>query len=97
MNFFCRLVFFLIFDKKCRPIIFRWLLLFIAYTQAIFTEKVCFIEVTSFNYFYLDLVNPMKYTLLLFGGHSKKQQRKENVMSYLATDPLSWDQAKGSP
>ena len=39
MNFFCRFLFF-IFDKKCRPITFKWLLLFIAFTQVVFTEKV---------------------------------------------------------
>ena len=38
------------FDKKCRPIIFKWLLLFAALTQAVFTKKVCFMEIASFNY-----------------------------------------------
>ena len=37
-NFFAS--FFLIFDKKCRPITFKWLVLFIAFTQVVFTEKV---------------------------------------------------------
>ena len=52
-SFFCR-VSFSIFDKKCRTITFRWLLLFIAFTQAVFTEKVCFIETTSFNYSFTE-------------------------------------------
>ena len=39
VNFFCK--FFLIFDKKCRPIIFRWILLFVTFTQVVFREKVC--------------------------------------------------------
>ena len=53
MNFFFS--FFLIFfDKKCRQIIFRGLLLFIAFTQAAFTEKVCFIETASFNYSFTE-------------------------------------------
>ena len=43
-----------IFDKKCRPISFRGLLLFIAFTQVVFTEPVCFIETTSFNYSYTE-------------------------------------------
>ena len=52
LNFFCRI--FLIFDKKCRPITFRWLLLLIAFTQVVFREKVCFIETTSINYYFTE-------------------------------------------
>ena len=82
MNSFCR--FFKIFDKKCRQTFYRWLLLFIAFTQAIFTEKVL----------YRDLINPTKSTLLLLGGDSLL---KEGVMSYFSAVPLSRDLAKGSP
>ena len=42
--------FFFIFEKKCQSTTFRWLILFIAFTQVVFPEKVCFIETTSFNY-----------------------------------------------
>ena len=42
--------FFLISSKKCRPITFRCLLLFIAFTQVVSTEKVSFTETTLFNY-----------------------------------------------
>ena len=49
MNFFCRF-FFVIFDKKCRAITFKCLLLFIALGQVVFKEKVNFINTTSFNY-----------------------------------------------
>ena len=64
--------------------IFRWLLLFIAFTQAVLAEKVL----------YRDLINPTNSTLLPLGGHSLL---KEGVMSYLCKVPLSWDLAKGSP
>ena len=37
------------FYRVFGPTTFRQLLLFIAFTQVVFTEKVCFIQTTSFN------------------------------------------------
>ena len=82
--------FFLILTKSIDKSFFRWLLLFIAFTQNFFTEKVCFIETNSFNYSFIktSLINPTKSTLLVLGGHSLL---KQDVMSYLSTALLSWD------
>ena len=44
INFFCRFSF--TFDKKCGLTTFRWLHLFIVFTQVVFTEEFCFIETT---------------------------------------------------
>ena len=49
---FAGFFFFLNFDKKCRPITFRWLLLLIAFTQVVFRES--FIEIASFNYSFTE-------------------------------------------
>ena len=69
-------LFILICDKKCRPITFRWLLLFIAFTQVVFREKICFIETTSFNYYFTEIW----LILSLLGGHSLS---KEDVIDFV--------------
>ena len=38
--------FILLFDKQCGLTTFRWLHLFIAFTQVVFPEEFCFIETT---------------------------------------------------
>ena len=38
--------FLLLFDKKCGLTTFRWLHLFIVFTQVVFTGESCFIETT---------------------------------------------------
>ena len=62
---------FLIFDKKCRSITFRWILLFIAFTQVVFREKVCFIETTSFNYSFTETwsIQRNPFCRFLLGTH----------------------------
>ena len=63
--------FFLIFDNKFRPITFRWLVLFITFTQVVFTEKVCFIETTSFNYSFTETwsIQRNPFCRFLLGTH----------------------------
>ena len=67
--------FFFWIDKKCRSIIFRWLLLFFAFTQVVFTEKVCFIETTSFNYSFTETWSIQQNLLrrFLVGTHYQRK------------------------
>ena len=78
--------FFFIFWQKVSSIAFKYLLLFIAFTQVVFTEKVSFIKTTAFNYSFTDtwsiqiyyigelyitsLIIPTKSILPLLFGHS---------------------------
>ena len=54
--------FLLLFDKKCGLTTFRWLHLFIVFTQVVFTEEFCFIETTLLPK--LDQSNEIRFAAL---------------------------------
>ena len=75
--------FFVTFDKKCRPITFRWLLLFVAFTQVVFREKVYFIKTASFNYSFTETwsiqPNPFRRWALVINGRCNTL-RSNNIL-----------------
>ena len=69
MNFFCGF-FKKILDKKCRPITFRWQLLFIAFLKLFSLKKSILLKLPHLITFYRDLINITKSILPLLVGHS---------------------------